>query len=110
MQYHYLFALAEQDSRINLDPGCFLVNQPLFATMVSAKRSWAELMADTTDYKSLLAETAGRTDAARLEIVNKMAVQMMARQAKLAFDRVFERLNIGPIEAPTQQPATLATE
>ncbi|QCP47862.1 hypothetical protein FAZ95_00880 [Trinickia violacea] len=102
MQFHYLFALADADPRLKVDPECFLENQPLFSTMVSLRKSWAELMADTTDYQAQLAATEGRLDAARLEIVNKITVQMMARAASRVFDRVYERLNIGPIVVPTK--------
>lgn len=99
MQYKYLLPLAEMEG-IKVDLNLYLPERRLFPAMVDAGKSWADLMADTTDYNAMLAASAS-TDKAeeRIEIVNKMTLQNMARQVAVEHDKLFAALRIGPAQS-----------
>ena len=108
-QYEYLFPLADTDPRVKINPNCYIEEDSLFSTMLSARKSWKDLMADRTDYiAELEATTAAGVVESRIDMIHKMTLQRMAHKAAREYDRVFAELEIGPADLNAIDAATAA--
>ncbi|MEI6002892.1 hypothetical protein H3V53_39140 [Paraburkholderia bengalensis] len=92
-----LFAEAEKDPRIQINPNCYVPTLPLFAHMAANGLTWQNILADKTDYRALVRESKGQGNTMeRIEYVTKQLAQGMAAQTIAILDRAFEELDIGP--------------
>ncbi|MGF7001347.1 hypothetical protein [Paraburkholderia sp. GAS32] len=108
-EFTHLFAFAEQDRRVKINPKCYIPQLQLFSHLAAANRSWLDVVNDRTDYSAKIMEAinAGDTTAEELACDNAL-LQEMAGQARDILDRAWAELNID-IHEPARKVAAPAT-
>ena len=101
-----MFAFANQDGRVQLNPKCWLPKLDVFSILASATRSWSSVRSDHTDYDSKIKEAhlAKQTRAVD-EAVNNALVQELVGRASQYVDAAWDALNIDIAEPVPEQHA-----
>jgi hypothetical protein len=104
--FERLFAFANQDGRVQLNPKCWLPKLDVFSILASATRSWSSVRSDHTDYDSKIKEAhlAKQTRAVD-EAVNNALMQELVGRASQYVDAAWDALDIDIAEPVPEQHA-----
>ena len=104
-EFAQLFAYAESESRVKLNPNCYLPQLELFSYLAAANRSWSDVANDHTDYDAKIEEAVKARDlAAEERAMDNALLQEMTRQARDIMDNAWKELDI-EVEQPAPKVA-----
>lgn len=107
-QFETIFAAAEVDPRIKVDPECNMPGLEIFDQMSFNGINWPELLADTTDYTARLRATVGDgpTKPRLKSVAYRIAHKAKGKTIEFS-DQLFRALNVGPLNGTPAVPTAI---
>ncbi|MEM5384114.1 hypothetical protein VSR68_11020 [Paraburkholderia phymatum] len=108
--FPHLFAFADQDRRVKINPKCAIPSLDVFSLLATSGRSWQDVQNDKTDYDVAFAEAMASGDEVGQDVaLRNQFLQELVAQAQNLMNRAWTELDIAvPVNSPTARGVATA--